>query len=532
MTKSRSASGISPSGEMNKPTTAVGLLASLDAGGSSPAPTSRPVLKNLPFFLFAIALFIIVQLNILLQQSMGGDGVLYASVAWNMAHDIGSLWAPVYLPGGVLSTFYEHPPLGMFVNSWFFRVFGDHFIVDRLYCLFTLILSFWAMLLIWYKTQAKAAPVLLWLPILCWVMEPLTTRTYPANAIEDLLTVFTTFGSLFVLQALATGHRGKSLVWFFLAAVCVTGAFFSNGLQAFFPLIIPFCYWLVFRNTSWQLMCGQVLVLIIFTALLIGAIFLYHPAWDFTHHYWNNQVWATLNGTRGGNGDFKGIGHLFGLLLIIGNALPLIFFTGIILFIKAKFSRQSFLSLVKNAAQEKKVIFFGLIVLVASLPILASSRQMAHYFLQAFPFVILLFLEILTPIFSQWTVQIKIASRTYKQSLLAAILFFCIAIAVTTHYYGKPWPVLVEVTEVSKVVPDNSTVSIAPSLANNWNLYAYFYRYHRIVLTPQAGQLFYLQKKIDTSSPADYRLIPLSSEEYTLWKKDSSLYHNISSFSK
>jgi len=52
-----------------------------------------------------------------------GDGIEYATVAMNMADDVGTFWKP-YLDDAIHPVFHEHPPLGFWIQSIFFRIFG------------------------------------------------------------------------------------------------------------------------------------------------------------------------------------------------------------------------------------------------------------------------------------------------------------------------------------------------------------------------------------------------------------------------
>src|SRR5262245_12228702 len=58
-------------------------------------------------------------------RGMFVDGVTYASVARNLAEGRGRFWAPSYT-ATLYPEFYEHPPLGFWLQSRWFRLLGDH----------------------------------------------------------------------------------------------------------------------------------------------------------------------------------------------------------------------------------------------------------------------------------------------------------------------------------------------------------------------------------------------------------------------
>src|SRR5215831_14553482 len=86
------------------------------------------------YWWLAGALLVALTASRMTQRSMFVDGMVYASIARNLALGVGSLWAPAYT-ATAYTTFYEHPSFGFFTQSLAFRILGDHLIVERLYAL-------------------------------------------------------------------------------------------------------------------------------------------------------------------------------------------------------------------------------------------------------------------------------------------------------------------------------------------------------------------------------------------------------------
>src|SRR6185312_7247114 len=110
-------------------------------------------------WLLTITVIICRLLPMSVQTGMFFDGVTYATIARNMAIGAGDLWHPTFLvkaadePSAAATPeaetqvatkidavadaathdftsevgFYEHPPLALWLESLFFRLFGDHF---------------------------------------------------------------------------------------------------------------------------------------------------------------------------------------------------------------------------------------------------------------------------------------------------------------------------------------------------------------------------------------------------------------------
>ena len=72
-------------------------------------------------YLFVVGLFGLFACNNLLTRGMFMDGLIYTSVAANMAEGVGSFWHPVYT-ATQFPDFYEHPPLMMWLLSLWGRI--------------------------------------------------------------------------------------------------------------------------------------------------------------------------------------------------------------------------------------------------------------------------------------------------------------------------------------------------------------------------------------------------------------------------
>lgn len=141
-----------------------------------------------------LLLFIILPLS---RHGMDPDGVLYAAMARNLSLGIGTLWEPSFSITSFHS-FFEHPPLAIYFQSIFFKVFGQHWWIENLYsflmavCQFSLISWYW---LHTKKTSWHSLGLLLFL----WICIPFNHK-YVHNLLPATLTVFTTLSTLLLLQ--------------------------------------------------------------------------------------------------------------------------------------------------------------------------------------------------------------------------------------------------------------------------------------------------------------------------------------------
>ena len=95
--------------------------------------------RNL-LILFVFTLYFLLLGYKLMRLGIHGDGLEYATVALNMADGLGTFWKP-YLDDTIHPVFHEHPPLVFWIQSIFFRLFGDGPYFENFY-------GFWAGLII------------------------------------------------------------------------------------------------------------------------------------------------------------------------------------------------------------------------------------------------------------------------------------------------------------------------------------------------------------------------------------------------
>jgi 4-amino-4-deoxy-L-arabinose transferase-like glycosyltransferase len=84
--------------------------------------------------LFVLTLYCLLIGYKLIRLGIHGDGVEYASVARNLSDGVGTFWKP-YLDDRIHPVFHEHPPLVFWIQSLFFRFFGDGPYLESFFCI-------------------------------------------------------------------------------------------------------------------------------------------------------------------------------------------------------------------------------------------------------------------------------------------------------------------------------------------------------------------------------------------------------------
>src|SRR5439155_19118642 len=121
----------------------------------------------------------------LAHRGMFLDGVTYASIARNLAEGRGHFWEPFYT-ATIYPAFHEHPPLAFWLQSIWFRALGDHWFVERAYCLSAAVLIAALIAVTWRAVERDGNR---WLPIAFWMLPPVVSWSIVGNLLETTVCV-------------------------------------------------------------------------------------------------------------------------------------------------------------------------------------------------------------------------------------------------------------------------------------------------------------------------------------------------------
>ncbi|MBK7268082.1 MAG: glycosyltransferase family 39 protein [Flavobacteriales bacterium] len=184
----------------------------------------------------------------LVREGMFMDGMLYTVVAHNQANGFGTFWAPRFSQVGVagMAIFHEHPPLAFGLQAWWFRVLGDGFWVERLYCLATALITMFVMVRLWREClheHLSLRPLGGW-PLLLWIIVPQVFWCFHNNMLENTMAVFVTAAVLQVVLGMSAAWAKRAII----AGGFVFLASFTKGVPGLFPLAAPVLLWSASRN--------------------------------------------------------------------------------------------------------------------------------------------------------------------------------------------------------------------------------------------------------------------------------------------
>ena len=459
------------------------------------------------------------------QPGMFFDGVTYATISRNMANGVGDLWHPRLAPD---FPFYDSPPFAFFLESLFFRACGDHFWVEKLYSALTVVATAWLIAAIWRvlvgkQTQLRECG---WLPVALWGAIPSWGMMYCSNMLENTLGIFAAASVYCSLRAAASQRFLPA--WASVAGIAILGATLSKGPVGLFPLVVPLAAQLLLHGRStWRkgalatLVCGGTL------AMLFRLLILWPDASRYLSRYFDQQVVASLAGTRGTvtahMGRFTVLSQMAHQL-----ALPMALATGLVLLARWAASRSharrgSGVVCLAEAAriQRRAVICFSLLLgASASLPIMMSARQWGHYSFPSYAYFALGLAAWCAPAALTISRENSGLSRPRRWFRPAAI-----GVAAATSFLLADWPrrdlrVARDVRSIERLLPSGATVEITPLVVDDASLVANLRRWGNIRLVESAADAEYRIEAAASATPLGYSPVAINLVLYRLYRRD------------
>ena len=468
--------------------------------------------------LFTGALFIYLIIMPLMRQGMFLDGVTYAAIAKNLSLNHGSTWQPFY-SATLFPVFYEHPPLAIYFESIFFRIFGDHSYVERGYC-FTVILIQFAMIAGYWLRKEKLGWHHLWLLLLIWLLVPLNPRVLTSNMLESTLTLFTTAATLLILSVY--GHKWVDLKVLFCASMAILLGFLSNGPTAFFPLMVPLIQFFISAKYTNFWSCFQRILILIGMISLCFVVFYFSvpAAWQNTKQYMLIQVLPSVLGGRPGN--FNNIHHLHILFMYIRAIGPVSIFSIMTILIAARLQDCNPVNEIQKALRNRNFLLFLYVSMLASFPVGISHRQAFSYITPCAPFITLASIYLCHQpclVIMNFCRKSLVLTRI-GLGLSLAFLIAVIGLAVPScSNFNRDQALLTDIRILIPKLKQTAVVSASKTVFEQWISAAYFARFSMIGLEQSEQQTYYLALK-NEPLPATYKPVRLGLHYYSLGIRD------------
>jgi 4-amino-4-deoxy-L-arabinose transferase-like glycosyltransferase len=456
--------------------------------------------KTLPFWLFTFSAIIILTLSQLLRDGIFMDGMVYISVSKNLADGTGTFWDPSFSPTNMPS-YHEQPPLYFGLLALFYKAFGTGMYVERLFCFLCFAAVTCYIHLLWRKIYSsdKQSAVNSWLPVLFWSVIPVCFWAYANHVEETVMAVFAVASVYHLYSALFRNE--KVILNLLLAGLFIFLATLTKGIQGAFPLAAPFIYWLVTRNISFKKMMAYSVVLLAVPACIYTILLRTDPAvYTSFDKYFRGRLLETFSNVRPTTDSRFEL--LYKLFL---ELLPVLLLSAVILL----FTKLSRKSIALTGPYKQAVIWFLLIGLSGTLPLMVTLEQRRFYLVTAIPFYVLALSMLTAPGISHWISRTGTSSRSFKWICASQVVVLLLSVVFTFAELKEPKrdkEILPDIYRIGKLVPAGEIISIPVDMYNDWNVKAYLMRNFRISLDERNEQKYFLvRKEFSGKVPPGYR---------------------------
>jgi len=463
------------------------------------------------FFLISLSIALLLVVPDLLKQGMFMDGQQYACVAKNLANDKGTFWKPFLSQTWSMNgknEFLEHPPFFYYVESFAFKLFGEHYLTEKLFSLFTFFIHLFLIHLLWKQFANEQDKKHSWLPIFCFVLIPIASWVFQNNMIEELLSVFTLISVIFIVKSL---QKNKiNYLFLILAGFFIFFATLTKGFPGIFPVVVPVIYFIVYRERTFIKNVFYSLILLLIPLLIYLILILsFDDAKSSLEFYFKNRLLYRINDQP--STDYR----LFTLVGLFQELIPL-FLLSITIFL---FYVRKNKSTQINKSNFKHLIFFLLVALAGSLPLMLTMVQNKFYFFPALPFCAIAFALFILPFliaikieFLKYINQIKI----FAVGLIFTTLLFCV---FQINKYKRDELILKDVFSIIHKVGKDKKIEVEKDVYYQWNFHFYLLRFGDISIENTGNKnKFYLTNKNAEMKFEDYKNTNIQLYNYKLYE--------------
>jgi len=238
-----------------------------------------PLKKNL--VLFALTLYFLLLGYKLMRLGAHADGVEYGSVARNLADGLGTFWKP-YHDDIRRPVFHDHPPLVFWIQSIFFKVFGDGPYLESFYGLFAGLGILGSTALFWQRVRRdfQLSSLGNWWPILLLVSLPLFTYTLQVNRLVNTYAILAVFAAYAAYRSVI-GNKHTVFLFSMLSGILIYLGFIAKGPVAFFAFAVPGITWLALKAKLFKAILATLLAVVTFTVVLLATFNFFPDSLDF-----------------------------------------------------------------------------------------------------------------------------------------------------------------------------------------------------------------------------------------------------------
>jgi hypothetical protein len=316
----------------------------------------------------------------------------------------------------------------------------------------------------------------------------------------------------------------------------------TKGLQGAFGLVVPVCYWLVFRSSSfqsssfqsssfqsssfqkkavqtnsfWRILGYNLFLLAIPTAIYTVLFLCDKAAYASFAAYFQARLVTAFDGSTDTTSS-----HFYLLIELAAQLLPVAACSVLIIFFMRKKLPYSLFVLEKK--QQKTGLFFLLIGLAGSLPLVVTLQQRSFYVTTAIPYFTLLFCSIVSPSVFFFIENLDGKNKQFQLFKGGVYALFLVSIIVFITSIGKVKrnnDLVYDAHLVEKTALRGTIVSTPSNYLFDYELQAYLARYGYISLDVYSKNrpYFLIKKGEEKSIPAHYTRLNLPTKAIDIYQ--------------
>lgn len=468
--------------------------------------------KALKVFVFSV--FLILLFPMIFQPGLFMDGLMYASVAKNLANGTGTFWSPQFSTT-LFPSFHQHPPLVFGLLSVFFKIFGNDFFIEKIYSFLTGILTASFIIFIWRKiTKEKTIQDMYWVPVLFWITIPRVYWAFNNNMLENTMGLFSLV-AVYLLLISENQNQIRSFLLILIAAILLLLSFLSKGFPGLYPLGFYFCCWVSGRCRFNTMVLKTALILLLTTTIFFLLFFISRDSFQSITSYFKIQLIYSFSEYHQEDARLGMLYDIFQQLIICLSFCLLIIMI---------YYRKVFRIFKEGKMDIQLFLMMLFIAFSASLPLLISPKLYAYYLVPSMPFFAISISVLMAEILHEIVLKSKIFQSVANGIEIAGYVIILVSLLAGYINYGKccrDEKIIGDVLKTGNIVGTSSVIGISRTFENSWNIHGYFQRYYGISLDCNPNHDYILTDK-DTGSIDKYEPVAISLSEFRLFRKTRS----------
>lgn len=468
------------------------------------------------FGFFVISVLAALLLPQIFREGMFMDGSLYSAVAVNYSRGEGTFWAP-HFSKVTMGFFHEQPPLMFGILGICFKIFGENLLTERFYAFIFFLIGLRVFLAIWKNIFSENQWLIRWnwMAVLIWVIIPNTTWVAIHNLEENTMLVFVLL-SIFFQVKIFYQKKSNTFLLSSLAGISLFLAFLTKGFPGLFPLIFIPLHFIFFRENYRQksIYLKSFFTLIFVLSTLIAFVFIIPPASIQLNAWLNDRVLNSVKHVSNTSHRFEIIFDLLMQLVPVFVLFPVLWALKLL---------KKLHSIQMDSQQKKHMLFFLLVAISGSFPLIITREQRGFYLATSHPFYAIFFALLLSPFFT--TLQRENWTK-FKLKLFHSVSILALFVSIFLMFYLRKIPKREpgkwnDINKVTSMLPYGSYLVYKGDMWNDWDLQTGLIRKKYITLTSDSTKSNYLLIVADqkTEVNKNYSEIRSDFQYYRLYKR-------------